>query len=172
MTEQTSNRLHTLKTDHGMPQYYKFYCKTYNKQIDKQKFNDIITDFNLGVIDLILNDSLSYQIPHLYMEIMIRKDKRKPRIANGKLINNVPIDWKRTNELWNRDKEAKEKKLLVRYNNSHTSGYVFRVFLKKFKSNIKNKTLFKIKTNRKFQRMLKKRIMNDDKDRFDSFLLY
>lgn len=165
-------RNHSLKADFGMYDYYKFYINKYNREISRPKYNKLITEYNLGIIELILNDNLDYQLPYLNMEIVIRKDKRKPKLVNGKLINNIPIDWKKTNELWEKDQEAKDKKLLVRYNNSHTSGHVYRVTLKKFKSKVRNKSLYKLKTNRKFQRMLTERINDPKKEPFDAFLLY
>jgi hypothetical protein len=165
------NRIHKNKVDYGMPDYYKFY-KNRIGSIEKVLFNSIITDFNNGITNLIIEKSLTFYMPYLGFEILIKKDRRKPKIVDGKLINNVPIDWKATNELWNKDQEARDKKLLVRYNNSHTSGYVFRIYCKKFKGNIKNKNLFKFKPNRKFQRSLSARIKDPDKDNFDAFLLY
>lgn len=165
-------RIHKNKADYSMPDYYKFYTDNYNKDISRKTFNKIITEYNEGIIDLIINDNIDFLLPHLMFEITIRKVKRKPKIINGKLISNIPIDWKKTNELWENDKEAKEKKLLVRYNNSHTSGYVYRIYLKKFKGKVKNKTYYKFQPSRMFKRSLSKRIKDDDKDNFDSFLLY
>lgn len=154
-----------------MEDYYKFYANKYGEKVDKKKFNKIVTEFNKGIVDLILNDNLSYTLPYLNLELQIRKDKRKPRLQDGHLINPVPVDWKKTKALWEKDAEAKEKKLLVRYNNSHSSGYVYRLYLRKFNSKVKNKTLLKLKTNRAFQRRLSKRIKDLDKP-FDAYLYY
>ena len=163
-------RIHKNKSDYGISDYYKFYSKI--NKIDKKLYNTIITDFNKEIVNLIIENNLIYYIPYLGFEIIIKKDKRRPRIVDGKLINNIPIDWKETNLLWSRDIEAKEKKLLVRYNNSHSSGYVFRIYFKKFKTNIKNRNLFRFKPNRTFQRALSTRIKDPNKDNFDAFLLY
>ena len=160
-----------IKHHYGMPDYYNFYIKTYNKDIPPKKFNNIITDFNLKLQDLIIEENLIYLLPHLNLELLLKKDKRKPRIVDGKLINNLPIDWKKTNELWERDQEAKEKKLLVRINNSHTSGHVFRIYCKKFKSTLKNRGLYKWTTIRQFARKLKTAI-NNPKKNIDAYLLY
>lgn len=167
----SNTRQHRNKSDYGVPDYYKFYTKKY-KKISKTKYNSIITDFNTAVYNLIIEDNLVYQLPFLGFEILIKKDKRKPKIKDGKLINNVPVDWKATNELWEKDEEAKKKKLLVRYNNSHTSNYVFRIYFKKFKSSLKNRSLYKFKPIRQFQRALAKRINDPDKDNYDAYLLY
>jgi len=123
-------------------------------------------------MDLVIEHNIIFYMPILELELFIKKDKRKPKIVNGKLVNNIPIDWKATNELWEKDSEAKEKKILVRYNNSHTSGYVFRIYCKKFKSKVKKKNLYKFKPSRNFQRSLSKRIKDPNKDNFDAFLLY
>ena len=160
-----------IKIDYGIPDYYKFYNGRYNKFIDKKIFNDIITDFNLGLQDLIIEENLIYLMPYLNLELILKKEKRKPRIVNGKLINNLPINWKATKELWEKDKEAKEKKLLVRVNNSHTSGFIFRIYCKKFKCSLKNRGLYKWQTVRPFARKVTKAINNPDKI-IDAYLLY
>lgn len=165
-------RIHKRTSDYSMPDYYKYFCDKYDIDIPRKKYNKIITEFNLAIRNLIINESMDYLIPHLLFEITIRKVKRKPKIVNGKLINNIPIDWKRTNELWEKDAEAKEKKLLVRYNNSHTSGYIYSIYMKKFKGKIKNKIYYKFLPNRQFKRDLSKRILDPDKDNYDAYLLY
>ena len=165
-------RVHKFKGDYGIGDYYKYYNEKYGSKTTTVLFNKVLTEFNSGIIELVIEHNLIFYIPFLGLEIFIKKDKRKPRIVNGKLVNNVPIDWKATNDLWNKDSEAKNKKILVRYNNSHTSGYVFRIYCKKFKSKIKYKSLYKFKPSRKFQRTLSARIKDPNKDNFDAFLLY
>lgn len=164
-------RKHKAKADYGIRDYYKFYKNNYNK-VDKEKFSKVIDDFNKEIIKAIIEDNLEYTVPYLNIEISIRKHKRKPTIKNGQLINNVPIDWKATKELWEKDPEAKEKNIRVRFRNSHTNNYVFRIYCKKFKCNIRNKSLFKFKPSRIFQRSLSKRIKDPNKDSLDAYLLY
>ena len=91
---------------------------------------------------------------------------------NGKLVNTAPVDWVVTNKLWNEDEEAREKKLLVRFSNSHTSKFIFRVFFKKYYLSFLNKKYYSFKTSRGFQRLLAKRIKDEDKEQYDSYLLY
>lgn len=163
-------RIHKHKADYGVPDYRKFYENKYNKKVPN--YTAILNMFNKQIIELILNEDLAYTIPHLYFEIMIRKEKRFTRIKDGKLVNHNPIDWKATKDLWEKDSDAKERKIRVRHNNYHTSGYIFRIFLKKFKCKVKNKSYYKIKPNRGFQRGLTKRINDPNKESFDAFLLY
>ena len=153
-----------------MKDYYTKYIKD-NSKIPKSLYNNIISDFNEGIRDLIINEGLTYKFPYTNFQIFIKKHKRRPKLVNGKLINSIPINWKATNQLWEKDKEAKEKKILIRYTNYHTFGYVFRILFKKFNSNIRNKSLYKFKNNRKLQRELSKRILDNDKDPYDAFAI-
>jgi hypothetical protein len=161
-----------IPTDYGMKDYYNFYSEKYNSNMPRTKYNKIISDINQGIIDLMLNEGFEFKIPHINSTIMIKKDKRTPRIVNGKVINPSPVDWVTTRKLWESDPEAEEKKILVRYVNSHTSGYVFRIYLKKFGATFKNRSVYKFKASRKFQRELTARINDENKDRFDTYLLY
>ena len=165
------NRVHKIKNDFGMVDYYKFYKSKTEKPVDKLTYNNIITDFNKELQDLIIEDNMIYQMPWINLELVLKKEKRRPRIVDGKLINNLPIDWKSTNALWAKDEEAKEKKLLVRLNNSHTAGHVFRIYCKKFKSHLKARGMYKWQTVRGFARKLNTAILDEDKN-IDAYLLY
>lgn len=162
-----------ITADYGMKDYFKFYQEKYpESKVTRAKYNKIVSKVNEGIIEMMLNEGLEYKIPHLNATIIIRKDKRKPKIKDGKVINNSPVDWVTTKKLWAEDVEAKEKKILVRFTNSHTSGYVFRIYLKKFGATFKNRSSYKFKPGRKFQRGLGARIKDDNKDKFDTYLLY
>lgn len=165
-------RIHKIKTNYSVGDYYNYYRKTYDKGFDRKLYSKITKEFNTEIMKLIIEEGLIYTFPKLNFKILIKKAKRKAYLKDGKLVNSVPPDWKRTNALWEREPEAKKKKIVVRYNNSHSSGYVFRVFCDKSTSKLKNKTLFKFKTCRKFQRSLSARILDKNKDNFDSYLLY
>lgn len=162
-----------IPTDYGMKDYYKYYKSQHpNSYVERSKFNKVISEVNEGIIELMLNEGLEYKFPHINGTLLIRKDKRKPTIKNGKVINPCPVDWAKTNALWEREPDTKEKKILVRHTNSHTSGYVFRIYLKKFGASIKNRSYYKFKPSRKFQRSLSDRIKDENKDKFDTYLLY
>lgn len=164
-------RNHKVKVDYGMNDYYKFYQERYNKEINRTKFSSIITDFNLEIQEAIILDNFIYSMPYINFQLLLMKEKRKPTIKNGKLLNNIPVDFKSTKKLWDRDPEAKKKKLLVRYNNSHTSHFVFRIYFKKFAAKIKGKSAFKFQANRDFKRSINKYIKNPNVS-VDAYLLY
>lgn len=161
-----------IKKDYGMIDYYNYYCKNSTNPQSKLKFNKIISEFNKEVVDLIINEGLEFKPTKLQFTFCIRKSKRVPKIIEGKLVNNTPIDWKSTNELWESDSEAKDKKILLRYLNNHTSKYVFRIKILKLGINYKNKKYYKYKPARSFQRLLAKRILDNNLDNFDAYKMY
>lgn len=161
-----------IKSHYGMKDYYNDYKKNSVNTVNYTVYKDIISEFNLAVIDGMLNKSLDYKFPILKLFLSIRKDKRAPVIKNGKLHNNVPIDFSRTMALWQSNPEARENKIKVRYSNTHSSNYVFRIYLRKFTSGLKNKSSYKFKPCRSFQRALAARIKDETKDKFDCFLLH
>jgi len=162
-----------IKSHYGIKDYFKYFKEVYSDiNIDSNKYRNIITDFNNELINLIIEDNLEYQLPFLGSTLSIKKDKRIPKIKNGKLYNTTPVDWVATNKLWVEDEEAREKKLLVRYTNNHSMKYVFRIYFKKYTYPFINKQLYSFKSNRKFQRLLSARIKDETKDRYDTYLLY
>jgi hypothetical protein len=161
-----------IKSHYGINDYFKFFKKDSEISIDKSTYSNIISDFNEELRDLIIEDNFEYILPYLGASLSIKKDKRVPKIVNGKLYNPTPVDWVATNKLWSEDDESREKKLLVRYNNNHTSKYVFRIYFKKHIHPFINKKFYNFESGRKFQRLLSARIKDETKDRYDTFLLY
>lgn len=161
-----------ITTDYGMSDYYKYLKDTTDIQISSVKFNKVIGEINKAIVNSLINDNLQFQIPKLQSQISIRKIKKVPKIVDNKLVNTTPIDWKATNELWNKNPEAKEKKILLRYLNSHTFKYVFRIKLIKGSITFKNKQHYKYKPARSFQRLLAKRILDPNLDNFEAYKLY
>ena len=162
-----------IKIDYGIKDYFKYFKLNHPElKIDYKTYTSVIGDFNKEIINLIVNDNVEYNIPHLGSAISIKKDKRLPRIVNGKLYNTTPVDWVATNKLWSEDQEAMDKKLLVRFLNSHTSKHVFRIYFKKYNLYFANKKLFSFQSNRDFKRFLGARIKDENKEKYESYLLY
>jgi hypothetical protein len=107
----------------------------------------------------VISNRFDFDIPYDLGMLGIRKFKPKLGLdSNGKLINKLPVNPRATIELWNSNPEAKEKKVLVRYTNKHTNGYVFTIhYFKKYKAKFKNKTLYSFETVRNFKQKLKKK---------------
>ena len=161
-----------INVDYGLRDYYKYYSKNNNVVADSKLFNKVISEFNQGIVNLIIEKDLEFTPTMLQFTFCVRKIKKVPKIKEGKLVNTSPIDWKTTKELWESDAETKEKKIVIKFSNHHTSKHVFRIKALKFGYMYKNKKLFRFKACRSFQRMLAKRILDPNKENFNAFKLY
>lgn len=169
MTNKRSSK--KIPAHYGMADYYKFFCKEYpHIKISKSKFNNIISDYNSYLGDSIIND-LEIQLPFRLGKLEMIKQKREVFLDdNGKVINTNPPDWKATNHLWKNNKEAKEKKILIRHTNKHTGGYVFSIYYNKSKAVYKNKKIYFFKPIRKISRSINKRINDYSKVKYDTYI--
>lgn len=159
-------------TDYGMRDYFSYYNKNNSWKLDRKTFSNIVSEMNKTVVDKMLNEQMDFKIPGRCGAIVIRKTKRKVKFVNGKVVNTHPPDWQKTLKLWEKDKESKEKKIIIRHNNIHTSGYVFQILHNKSMANFKNKSFYTFKAARAFKRLLAKRINDYIKPKFDSPKLY
>lgn len=162
-------RLHRIKTDYGNYDYYKhFMDSNINSTVTRSTFGKIIKEFNTHVRDRISTKGAEYIMPCRAGKIELRKIKTEVSIDDeGNIVNNLPINWKATRELWNENESAKDRKTKIRYTNEHTNGHTFRIFYRTSKANYKNKSIYKLKFNRTLKRQLSKSIFAG---RIDAFL--
>lgn len=169
MTKRTEGK---ILTDFGSKDYYKYYCENSKNPQSKQKFIKVIEQFNKSIVDLIINEGLEFKPVKLQMTFCVRKIKKVPRIKDNKLVNHAPIDWKTTNQLWKDNEAARDKKVLIRHLNNHTSKHVFNIKIVKGVRFYTNKQYYRFKPCRSFQRLLAKRILNEDLEPFEAYKLY
>jgi len=167
---ETTNRV--LPTDYGITDYLRYYNKGRKDKITRLQYNKIISDFNSQIVLMIINEGLEFKIPKVSTTICVRKTKRIPKFVDGKFVNTIPVDWKATKELWASDEDAKEKKILLRFLNNHTSKHIFRIKMLKYGAIYKNKKVYKFKPARSFQRDLAKRIKDPNQDSFQAYNLF
>lgn len=169
MIKRTAGR---TNTDYGIKDYYKFYKEKSKDPVDLKKFHRVISEFNKRIVEAIINDGLEYTPVASQLCFCIRKMTKKIEIINNKLVNKNPIDWKTTLDLWKENPEAKEKKLLIKHLNNHTSKYIFRIKIIKCGYSYSNKKYYRFRPCRGFQRALAKRIFDPNKDNFQAYDLY
>ena len=166
MTED--NRLHRIKADYGSGDYYNHFIKTTGMtHISRSLFGEIIREFNSHVRDRISTKGAEYTFPGRIGKVELRKKKTEVYIGdNGKIVNNLPINWKATRELWHEIPLAKEKKTKIMYTNEHTGCHTFRIFYRTSKANFKNKSIYKMRFNRTLKRQLSQSIFAGKIDAF------
>lgn len=172
MTQKTKSKENKIKNHFGIANYFKWYTDHNECKVSRQKFNDVCSEFNLGIIDLMLNDNVSYSPPMVGFTFSIRKSERIPKIKNGRLMNTLPVNFKETKKLWTIDEEARKNKILIRHTNTHTSRHVFSIKLIKVGKVYANKKYYQFRPSRMFMRALAARIFDDTKPSFDTNNLY
>lgn len=131
-----------ISPGYGMPDYYNYYKNKYKSDISKNLYRKIICEFNSEIAKAIILNNFDFEIPYRLGKLSLRKFKPLLKISNNKLINHNPPDFKKTKELWEKDPEARKKKILIRFLNKHTNGYLFEIKYYNYKANFKNKSAY------------------------------
>ncbi len=76
---------------------------------------------------------------------------------------NLPPDWKKTKELWDKCPECKEKKQRVFHTNDHTQGVRYKLHWSKKRVLIRNKSLFSFRLTRDNKRTIHTMLSKENK---------
>jgi len=145
---------------YGIREMYQFYKKECNVKnspnwfVDYKSFAGIIYDFNKELARLLIEEGIEFKMPQRLGFMRIRKWKLKNYMNPDGTINKrkLPVDWKRTKELWkeiypNKTPEqlkAIPKKKVIYHLNEHTDGYRYRLYWSKKGSNAKNRKVYSL----------------------------
>ncbi len=145
---------------YSIKDYWKYYCKN-SKTIPYEQYRDILY-FILEQYSLLISDhAMDMTFPYKLGKILIRKHLQQVKFdEEGNLISKLPVDYKATKDLWDKDPEAKERKQLVYCLNQHSEGWWFSIkyqIFNQLKSHYKVKFLT-FKPARKMTRRFAKNI--------------
>lgn len=159
-------RNHTVKNSYGVYDAFKFYRK--NKPKDKkyvltesEYFAIIRTMHKLIVQEIISGGDVTF--PSNMGGLELRKTPTKIEIIDGKLKDNLPIDWNSTLKLWYDDEESHNDKTLVKLE----QDYIFKLRYSKRKAKYNNQIFYAFNTNRQFAQKIKEGIENNNLDAFE-----
>lgn len=158
---------HEVTNSNGTKEAWRWFKK--NKWLDSP---EAVTEKQFGLIIKAINNTLQDQLfegkdvlfPKRMGRVEIRKYLAKVECKDDKVITTLPIDWKRTKELWEEDEGAKEAKTLIRFEGLER----FTFYYNKEYANYKNKRFYKFIPIRPLKKRLRDRIMNGG---FDALLL-
>ena len=95
-------------------------------------------------------------------QLEVRKYETYVKLKDGKIKTNRGIDWNATLKLWYDNPVCKQKKQLVKQENTET----FKVYYNRNKANYNNKSFYEFKANRDLKLGLKKNIKLNKIDAF------
>lgn len=124
--------------------------------LNESKFQRIVTRINEIVLNQILAGN-TIKLPFDFGDIAIVNKKVSPRLKDGKLIYNAPVDWGATIKLWYEDEEAKAQKLLVKYD----IQYLYRFHYSKVRARYTHKGYVIFRPQRDAKVRLKNLVVED-----------
>ena len=147
----------------GVYDFYKHIRKNkwYNigRPVTEHEFYSIVRKVNKLLAEGMAKGETVY-LPHKMGGFELRKLEKRARFYHGKLIVGYPVDWKSTWELWSKDAEAYDDKILVRFENR----FIYYIKYNKQYANYKNQSFFEFTLNRNIKRALSENINNGKVD--------
>ena len=163
----SDKRNHIVKCDYGVNDYYRFFKKNNKEKVSRALYGKILKEYNSYLRDKFSNKGEDIVFPYRLGRVELKKKKTEIYIdEEGKIINNLPTNWKATRDLWEKNPKAKAKNVMVKFTNEHSGGYTFKVSYLKSNAVFKNKSIYKIRFNRTLKRNLSKSIFKGNVDAF------
>ena len=159
------SRTHKVRSSNGVYSAYKWIRK--NKWLDigrpvtEHEFYTIIRQVNNHLAENILNGE-DVVLPHRLGTIELRKYDNRVYVCNGKVVDNLPVDWDRTLKLWSEDEEEYKKRTLIKMEEKE----IFSIYYNKSKANYNNKAFYSFRPNRQLKLRIKKNIKDKKLDAF------
>lgn len=153
-----------FNSDYRLEHVYEFYKKKYGADVSKSVHRSVCVEFNDFVVKQYLFNGIDFNMGFNLGSLGIRKKKLCAYfMENGKLrISHIPVDYKKTKELWKSNPQAKAEKRLVRHLNKHTNGYKCFFFWDRYTSPLLNKNVYKFVATRTNMRELSAMLQSED----------
>jgi hypothetical protein len=158
-----------IKVHYGRADMYKHYIESTEKlpeaaQVSYSDYCKVLNKFNTDISTAIMESAYEFILPKRLGTVRIKKYKPKVRLdEEGKLLtNNLAVDYKATNELWENNPEAKKAGKKVFHLNNHSDGYRYIWYYSTYRSNLPNKSLYRFIPTRTNKRELSKLIKNEN----------
>lgn len=152
-----------VTVDYGRSDIFKAFKKAEDIDIPQNIYSKVLNDFNREISRLILEEAFEFIIPNRIGTLRIKKYKPKIFNKDGELKKNkLNPNWKKTNELWAKDAEAKANKILVYHTNEHSDGYEYKWHFSNYRSICKNKSAYCFIPTRTNKRAITALVTNEE----------
>ena len=142
------------KNHYNINDSYVVYKNISANPINISEYVQIINQFMKFLILKLLSTG-EIILPERLGRLSIYGKKVKVKVEDGQIKGLAP-DWVKTKELWESDKEAKNKKQLVYHFNEETNGIRYKFAWSKNRVLVSNKTLYNLRMTRSNKRELSK----------------
>ena len=155
LRRSTNNRHFNIKNSWGS----KYIYRSVPQDHIFREFNESVLSAIIRGINELLSDELAkgipVSLPHIGTFYISNKEYYYYKRKNGQVVTNKKIDWYATHKLWYEDKEAEQKKILVRYKSRENYHLTWD------RGIFNNCRFYKFRAHRSMKAKLRKNIMND-----------
>jgi len=156
-----------IKSDYNSKYYTDYIYNRLNKKygLTYPQIGKIISMYHeLARKDFTLGEPIFFK--KFMGNLQLYKEKREIYInTKGEIVNNLPINFRKTWKLWNEKPELKNK-TYIRYVNKHSDGFMFRTSYQISKAKYKYKNVYTFQFNETLKSMLHENILEDKVDAF------
>lgn len=147
----------TITNSYGMYEAHLAYAQSFkhDERLSDSKYRKLISNVNKKIAEELLVIG-QIRLPAGMGAIKIEGKENKPKIVDGKLVYNAPVDWDRTLELWAQDPHSKVAKTLVRI----APGIMYKFVYDVKSLKLKNRKYIGLSITRSLKQALKDKIKN------------
>lgn len=151
-------RSHKIKDSYGLPDAFRYYQKKGGK-LSNKAFTALIRAVHAKLRER-LSCGENVVFPVGMGTLCLRKYKRGVWRDSEGVKNTYPVDWEATLKLWYEDKDAEERKLLVK----KVVDYTYRVVYPSKKRTYLHHDKYRFKPSRALKLQIKQNIINGTVD--------
>ena len=115
-----SPKVHRATNSYGIKQFYRWLVKNkwfdIGKELTEREVGQLMREVKSLVGQYVLDGNV-FELPSNMGSIEVRTYKSRIKFKNGRIDTALPINWDSTYKLWFEDKQARDRKTLVRYDN-------------------------------------------------------
>lgn len=141
---------------------YPDYRKSTEKPVNRETYALIAGMFNEKLKDAVIQGK-EVRLPKGLGKLRVQGyiPKRKVNEETGE-ITGLPIDWKSTKALWEKNLSDKQAKTKIYYLNTHTGGYTYKIVWDKAFAPLKYKRFYSFSAMRGFKNSVAQKILIGD----------
>lgn len=144
-----------LPTGYTMRSAYRWYRKAHKDGMTEKLYDAVIKAVNIRVAEKLYRGE-KFKIPHRMGYMELRKVNHRLVRKNGRIV--TLINWPATHKLWYDDEEARERKALIRYEESIS----YRIYYNKFQCNCDNIKFYDLHVIRPLRKKIRRGMEEGD----------
>lgn len=151
---------HKASNSYDCRDYYRYYKSKTKTKIPEKTYTKILHAIFLQLIEDYLLQYLVVTLPQKMGDLYVINYKWEPYVnKSGKYVSNHPVRWNDTLDWWSVDEEARNNKVLLRYDFDTYNALHYKTKPRSFR----NRNFYRLKPCRRIVRRIFKELTCNDK---------